>query len=520
MKKAAKLLELPRLAHNEQGLTASHMHLNRIARPVAALAIGWILSSSSCVSYPPEPLHPEQSERAFNERMLGSIALRDQIRRGASPVESEPTTQGSDVSGLAWDLDSLTRAAILLHRDMEVARAHLAATRAGRATAGEMPNPSIQFAPEYATNPGGITPWIWGFSLDIPIETAGKRRIRIAQSEALSDAGRMELAETAWHVRSRLRDALADFLLTQAESKLWEQEVAGRSAYLNVLDIRLKAGEAGRAELDIARVDLLTARQSRLAALGRAEDSRNKLASAIGLPTSGLGDAQFVWPGIDQFEPLDRGAARALQAAGLLNRMDIRRSLSEYAATEAALHLEIAKQYPDLHFTPGYLFDQAVNKIQLGLTLALPILNQNGGAIGEAVAHRAESGQKFLALQAQVIAETESAVTRYRSALAELKNAESQIAQIQRQLEVSQLALKIGEQDRLAVSGLEVQHNVARRLRLDAIRKARAARSAIEDAIERPLPGALPTTQISPPATQPRQPATTQSSAHRKDSLS
>jgi outer membrane protein TolC len=83
----------------------------------------------------------------------------------------------------------------------------------------------------------------------------------------------------------------------------------------------------------------------------------------------------------------------------LLSRADILASLSQYAASEAALQLEVAKQYPDVHLSPGYEFDQGDNKWSLGLTVTLPVLNQNRGGIAEAEARRLESGETFLALQ-------------------------------------------------------------------------------------------------------------------------
>ena len=118
--------------------------------------------------------------------------------------------------------------------------------------------------------------------------------------------------------------------------------------------------------------------------------------------------------------------------------------------------------------------------------------------------------QKFLALQALVIGDTESAVTRYRSALAELEQAKSEIRLIEGQLNAGKRALEVGEQDRLTVAGLEVQYEVAQRLRLDAVRKAHAARASIEDAVQRPM-------SLTAPATQPVQPATTQTTARRED---
>ena len=37
-----------------------------------------------------------------------------------------------------------------------------------------------------------------------------------------------------------------------------------------------------------------------------------------------------------------------------MNRADVRGALAEYAASQSALQLEIANQYPDLHLGPGY----------------------------------------------------------------------------------------------------------------------------------------------------------------------
>src|SRR5581483_1910630 len=148
-------------------------------------------------------------------------ALGRAVGRSPSPV-SEPTTEPTTREGqVAWDLDSLTRAALFFHPDVAVARAHFAAVRAGRATAGEMSNPTLVLGPEYTFNPGGISPWVLGFNFDIPIETAGKRQIRIAQAEALSTAAGYELAEAIWKVRSRVRDALAEYLMSVREAESW-----------------------------------------------------------------------------------------------------------------------------------------------------------------------------------------------------------------------------------------------------------------------------------------------------------
>lgn len=103
-----------------------------------------------------------------------------------------------------------TLAAFYYHPDMDVARARWHAATAGKITAGHRPNPNLSFTPRVnSTSIGtGVTPWILGGVLDIPIETMGKRKYRVAQAKHLDEMARLELAQTAWLVRSRVRSSL------------------------------------------------------------------------------------------------------------------------------------------------------------------------------------------------------------------------------------------------------------------------------------------------------------------------
>src|SRR5258706_4927999 len=262
-----------------------HRRIGRGRFAKTAMAATALCLAAGCVSYRARPLNPEQSQAAFNQRSLRDARVLEVARPqlpmppATAPV-SEPATRRASV---VWDLESLTRAALYLHPDMEVARAHAVSIRAAETTAGELPNPSFSFAPEYATNAGGLSPWVLGGAFDVPIETAGKRQIRLEEARALTDAARIELTDVAWRVRGRLRDALAEHLLAQDEAALWDREISARTAYLKLLDTRLEAGEAARAEVDVARVDLLVARQARRAADGKRAEAAARLAAAIGI---------------------------------------------------------------------------------------------------------------------------------------------------------------------------------------------------------------------------------------------
>ena len=383
-------------------------------------------------------------------------------------------------------VEELAKAGLLLHPDLAVARAHLAAIEAGRKTAGESPNPTFSFSPEYSVNPGSASPWVVGWTLDFPIETAGKRELRIAKSDVLTRGARLELAESAWHVRGGIRDALGAFLMDQKLVELIEAESAARQQYVVLMESRLKAGEADRGLVNSAKIELQTVRQDWRNAQGQLAEDRVALAGAIGLSVKGLEGAKFAWEGIEQFMPIDPDGYKTLAHDELLNRLDLQRALLEYAGCEADLKLEIAKQYPDVHLGPGYQFDQGENKWSVGISFDLPIFNQNKGAIGEAMARRQEQAAKTLGVQAKALNELEIATTRYENALVSLKEADASLAVIVNQLELAKKALEVGEQDRLTVIGLDIQRQVAMRIRLEAVRKAREAAGAIENAIEKP----------------------------------
>lgn len=115
---------------------------------------------------------------------------------------------------------------------------------------------------------------------------------------------------------------------------------------------------------------------------------------------------------------------KTIQEDAVLNRLDIRQALTEYSAAEAALQLEIAKQYPDLNFGPTYAFEEGAHLFTLAVGLTLPIFNRNQGPIAEAKARREVVAEQFLATQGAGIAQSEQAMAKYTAALEELSEAQ------------------------------------------------------------------------------------------------
>lgn len=450
-----------------------------LSRSCMAVALSALLAG--CAHFHAQPIEPARMEAEFRARSLADEGLRAYAEgnRAHGPMPWPPAT---------WDLPALTLVAFYYHPDLDLARGAVESADARIETAGARPNPVLAFAPQYTTNTeAGMTPWTLGFSLDVPIETAGKRGHRVAQAQHLGEAARLSLASVAWQVRSRVRSALAEHLLAQDELGALRAEAAARCEAALLIERRLAVGAVSRPDLDVARGALASTSLALRSAEGRLGETRAALAAALGVPTSALEGVTFAWPELLLPPGADAMTKEAVHEAGLVNRVDLRRALEEYAAAEARLRLEIAKQYPDLHLRPGFDSDQGEHQPGLGLSVELPILNQNQGPIAEAEVGRREARARVLGLQARILGETDTALARYRSAAGELGEADHLVAALDAQVAAGERALALGAADRLALAGLEVQRATAVRARLGALASTQAALGALEDAIQRPL---------------------------------
>ncbi len=159
-----------------------------VAGPVLRICsgLGLLLALAAlpgCVTYRPQPLHPSETAARFEARRLDDAGLRRFVEEvSGRPVEAWPPA--------AMDFEELTLAALYYSPDLDVARAQLGAAEAAVVTAGQRANPAIAATPEWVSNaPAGVTPWVVSVALDVPLTTAGKRAIRIAEARNLSEVG-------------------------------------------------------------------------------------------------------------------------------------------------------------------------------------------------------------------------------------------------------------------------------------------------------------------------------------------
>ena len=440
---------------------------------------------SSCASFEPQPLLPADNIASYESRTLDNPELQAFIQKN---IQHELTAWPLP----EWDFDLLTLAALYYHSDLDLARAKWNVAQAGITTAGMRPNPGINVnAQRNADAPGGTSPWTLGLNLDIPVETAGKRGYRIDQAHYLSEAARLAIASTAWHVRSRVRSTLLDLYYAQQAQTVLLQQQNLQQNNVALLEHRLALGMASQPEVTQARIALHQTTLAFNEAQKLQVEARAKLAFSLGVSSKTIENMSISW---DIFTRIPALPAMDVRQQALLSRPDILSALAEYAASQSALQLEVARQYPDLHLGPGYSWDAGAHKWSLGLSLTLPIFNQNQGPIAEAKARRLQAMANFNATQTRALSEIDAGLAGYQFVQTKLAATDALLAEQNKQLQNMKASFKVGATDKVALLGTQLEMSQIELARIGFLAKTQQALGALEDAVQRPLsaPALLP----------------------------
>ncbi len=438
---------------------------------------------AGCARFQSQPLSPAKTAADLENRSLANPALR-------TFLEQNLHRQFTNWPAASWDFDTLTFVGFYYHPDLAVARAQWNVANAGVKTAGGVPNPTLSLTPGYNINhinaAPGLSPCFPAVNFDLPVETAGTRRHRITTAERLSESARLNIATVAWQVRSRLRRSLLDLYAAREAENLLQQQATAATEVARSMDSQLAAGEVAPFEATQARIALDNSRLALFDAERQRAEAHAQLAAALGLPAGAIDDNALSFTGLTQ-PPVGPPPTAELRRQTLLNRADILGALADYAAIESTLQLEIAKQYPDVHFDPGYQFDQGDSKWSLGITFELPVFNQNQGPIAEAKAKRDESAARFVALQAAVVGELDLAIAGYHTALAKAETSEAMLADLKKQEQTTRARLEAGDISKLELATVQLELSQSALTRLDALVKAQQSFGALEDALQRSI---------------------------------
>lgn len=382
-----------------------------------------------------------------------------------------------------WKLDDLIYCALFFNPSLDIARAQWRSAEAAKRTAAEMRLPTVGGQYSKSNNASEeISPHAYSLSIEIPIETANKRNIRIESAQHLAEAAKLRIAQAAWQLRNEVTKTFNEYQANRQQIKLMSKEQAYRQDIVSIYQKRIDLGESSNIELSRAKLQLQTLnteleskQRNHLVLLAR-------LSNNLGLSLSQVEQMQLADTNT-LFNPITPD----LQSRALLNRLDIRIALERYAVAESKLKLEIAKQYPDLVISPGYAYEFGDKVWSLGLSSLMTILTKNKLAIAEATQLREVEAKQFEALQTNVISEVNVANARLTQSIQLLDNKKNLYQQQQANTRRMDNRLRAGESDRLELTYAKLEEVIAEQQIALANFQLAASANDLENAIQAPL---------------------------------
>jgi outer membrane protein TolC len=261
-----------------------------------------------------------------------------------------------------------------------------------------------------------------------------------------------------------------------------------------LVDVMERSGEIARTQGRLFRIEQATKAADLATLESRVEESELRLKRLMGLSpdapvafqASGIGPAPMngAEHASDAWEPAEPGGhAAAIERSNPALRV----ARAEYAAAEKALELAIRAQYPDLVIGPGFGREDGMDQVLLGLSVPLPILNANRGAIAEARAQRDVAYASAQAALEGALADVHAAMVRRVAATARREALESTIIPlVEAQYADARELARLGEVNTLVLLESITRQHAAHLALIDARREEALAQIDLAEVLGDP----------------------------------
>ncbi len=309
-----------------------------------------------------------------------SIALLIVITCSARLAAVEPTPLGA-----------LVTETVANNPELKFYEAEIAAAKGGRTTAGEWTNPELsgefgnKRVSDLSGNKLGDGP-VWSVSLSQTFEFPGRVSLRKAIAGRQIELAQLGLEQFRAALAMRVRSLGYKVMAAQQRSEA-AQEVAKRfQELLDVLVQRDAAGVAPMLETRIIEANAFTLNRRASEASIAMRDAQFELNQLRGLAVSTpitVARTNIVLKTPPGLEPL--------LAAGRTQNFDIRTRAAELEQQGLRVKLSENERWPAVTIAPSYATEKANDKQRifgLGVSVPLPLLNQNTGSIQTAKARQ------------------------------------------------------------------------------------------------------------------------------------
>lgn len=330
---------------------------------------------AGCQSYERVPLELADHRAALDARLIATEPISYFVERLSEagnqvPERFDPNDGLSPAEGEVL--------ALFYNPDLRLARLDAGVALATFDTAGLWDDPQFGFDGEEVLS----GPFNYGLMLSLTIPISGRLGVEKDRAGAAYEAELRRIVDAEWSTRAAVRSAWASWSVA-SERLLLLREVIGQVERISAITDQLEtAGELTRVEARLLRAELVETRADVAEAVLAEARARVELLGLMGLPPDAPVELLPAIPPASIAETT--GANERLIEAN--TTLAVRRA--EYQVAEETLRLEVRKQYPDITIGTGYGSEDNDDRLLLGVSIPIPILNANRAGIAEAKARR------------------------------------------------------------------------------------------------------------------------------------
>jgi len=248
------------------------------------------------------------------------------------------------------------------------------------------------------------------FKLDFTFtyETANKRLIRYELTYNETQLALLDKELIHWDLRASLISSLTKYIKNQDLIQILKNKIRLQQSIVHMAKKRLNYGLVSKVDYTRESVKFNSIQKELIKHQNLQLNIAKNLATLVGLslekfnllPIDVKKTRDKIFSSLTTFfEKTDQGK---MHTTAMLNRIDLRQKLARYAIAEANLKLEIAKQYPDMTFTPAYIYDFGYNVWGLGIQTLLKTPERNKAFIDRALIFRELEASKIMNFELEI----------------------------------------------------------------------------------------------------------------------
>jgi len=439
--------------------------VSRLVRTATVLIT--IVGVGGCASTPDAP---------GRDLVAAGIADRTSIDAGALPAPAEWTAPPGVTLDDGLTMDEAAAAALWNNPDFQVALASLGLARADLVEAGLIRNPILSLL-----FPVGPKQLEW--TLSWPVDVLWQRPRRIEAAGFAADAVAEQLVAHGVRLVAEVKLAWIDVEAAEASLGFAAEQAALARQLAGLADGRLRAGDISDFDARLVRTDAARLEAARLARRSARDLALLRLRTLMGLDASA--------PPIELAPAPEIAAAACGQRAALVEtalaaRPEVRAAEIDLEAAAARAGVERTRIMTLSAMLDANAEGREGYEMGPGLAAELPILSQNQGGKARAAAELEQTGRRYLAVRATIVAAVDDARIRLDEAESAMRVFDDAIGtSLDTERRQAEQLYEAGEISLLDLLQTRQRLIDADATRLDADAAARRARIRLEEAIGR-----------------------------------